>query len=156
LTPETQVIEQLGTSGRSLGVAESCTGGLLAGRLTMVPGASAVFLGGVVAYANEVKQRLLGVQEETLARYGAVSEQTAMEMAAGAREALGVDYAVSVTGIAGPGGGTEEKPVGLVYIAALGPEGGRVTRWVFAGDREAVRAQSVDAALNLLLELIDG
>jgi len=122
----------------------------------MVPGASAVFQGGVVAYANEVKQRLLGVHAETLKRYGAVSEQTAMEMAAGAREALGVDYAVSVTGIAGPGGGTAEKPVGLVYIGVVGPEAGRVTRSVFTGDRESVRAQSVDAALNLLLELIDG
>lgn len=122
----------------------------------MVPGASAVFQGGVVAYANEVKQRLLGVHAATLERYGAVSEQTAMEMAAGAREALGVDYAVSVTGIAGPGGGTAEKPVGLVYIGVVGPEAGRVTRSVFPGDRESVRAQSVDAALNLLLELIDG
>lgn len=156
MTPEARIIERLEASGRSLGVAESCTGGLLAGRLTIVPGASAVFQGGVVAYANEVKQRLLGVHAATLERYGAVSEQTAMEMAAGAREALGVDYAVSVTGIAGPGGGTAEKPVGLVYIGVVGPEAGRVTRSVFPGDRESVRAQSVDAALNLLLELIDG
>lgn len=156
MTLESQLIARLLQGPHWLGVAESCTGGLLAGRLTSVPGASAVFAGGVVAYSNEVKQRLLGVQPQTLERYGAVSAQTAMEMAAGAREALGVDYAASVTGIAGPGGGTEEKPVGLVFVAVAGPTGGKVTRWVFTGDRESVRAQSVDAALGLLLELLDG
>lgn len=156
LTSEARLIALLTAHAQTLGVAESCTGGLLAGRLTSVPGASTVFLGGIVAYSNDVKQRLLGVEQVTLERYGAVSAQTAMEMAAGAREALGVDYAAAITGIAGPGGGTAEKPVGLVFVAAAGPVGGRVTRSVFEGDRESVRAQSVNAALQLLLELLDG
>ena len=111
--------------GLTLATAESCTGGLVAARLTSVPGSSDVFLGGVVSYANEVKARALGVPEEVLREHGAVSAETAAAMAAGARARLGADVAVAVTGIAGPGGGTAEKPVGLVYLHASGPDGER-------------------------------
>ena len=111
--------------GLTLATAESCTGGLVAARLTSVPGSSDVFLGGVVAYANEVKEAELDVPAEVLAEHGAVSAETAAAMARGARERLGADVAVAVTGIAGPGGGTPEKPVGLVYLHAAGPAASR-------------------------------
>lgn len=142
--------------GVTFGTAESCTGGLIAATVTGVSGASACFFGGVVSYDNSVKRGLLGVREETLARVGAVSEETACEMAAGALSALGVDYAVSVTGIAGPGGGTPEKPVGLVYIAAAGKDGSPVCeRHHFEGDRMQVRLQTAEAALKLLLSVVE-
>ncbi|MDR2108811.1 MAG: CDP-diacylglycerol--glycerol-3-phosphate 3-phosphatidyltransferase [Coriobacteriales bacterium] len=156
-TPAAQVIERALASGRSIGAAESCTGGLIAAALTAVPGASEVFKGAVVSYANQVKQQGLGVSAVTLARYGAVSEETACEMAKGALRALDVDVAVSVTGIAGPGGGTPEKPVGTVWIgtacrAADGSFSARAEHRLFAGDRAAVRNQTVEAALQLLGE----
>lgn len=154
MTPATLLIQRLKLALASLGVAESCTGGLLSASLTDVPGASEVFRGGVVAYHNEVKQSILRVHRHTLDTFGAVSEQTAMEMVAGARLALGVDYAAAITGVAGPGGGTPEKPVGLVYIAVHGPEVGAVTRNVFSGDRASIRAQAVEKALEMLLEII--
>lgn len=149
--------DYLKAHGLTITTAESCTGGLLAHRLTNIPGSSGYFPGGVVVYSNAQKQRLLDVQEATLIAYGAVSEQTAKEMAAGARLAFGTDYALSVTGIAGPGGGTESKPVGLTYIGLAGPDGLLIVeRHVWAGDREANKAASADAALRLALATITG
>lgn len=138
----------------TFGTAESCTGGLIAANITDVPGASAAFFGGVVSYDNSVKHNLLSVRNETLERFGAVSKETAEEMAKGALRALGVDLSVSVTGIAGPGGGTPKKPVGLVYIAAASKNGVIVTENHFEGDREAVRLQTAEKALMLLCEQI--
>jgi nicotinamide-nucleotide amidase len=148
------VLDACRARGLTLATAESCTGGLVAQRLTSVPGSSDVFLGAVVAYADEVKARELGVPPETLERYGAVSAETAAAMAAGARGRLGADVAVSVTGIAGPGGGTEEKPVGLVYLHAEGPEGGRGVEFQFASDRESIRRRAAVTALHLVRRLL--
>jgi nicotinamide-nucleotide amidase len=139
--------------GWTLGTAESCTGGLVAVRLTSVPGSSDVFLGAVVAYADAVKQSELGVPAELLAEYGAVSAEVAEAMAKGARARLGVDVAVSVTGIAGPGGGTAEKPVGLVYLHAEGPGGGIGREFSFPGDRASIRARAAVGALHLVRRL---
>jgi nicotinamide-nucleotide amidase len=151
---EALVLDRCRELGLSLASAESCTGGLVAARLTSVPGSSEVFAGGVVAYANEVKARELGVPEEVLERHGAVSAETAAAMAAGARERLGADVAVAVTGVAGPGGGTPEKPVGLVFLHAAGPGAGAGRRLEFPGDRDAVRGRSTVAALHLVRTLL--
>lgn len=137
-------------AGLRLGTAESCTGGLVAGALTMVPGSSAVVAGGVVSYSNAVKQRVLGVEERVLASVGAVSSQTAQEMAEGARHVLDCDLAVSITGIAGPGGGSADKPVGTVYIGLAHANGVSARRYQFSGNRGAVRLQTVATALKLL------
>jgi nicotinamide-nucleotide amidase len=139
--------------GWTLGTAESCTGGLVAARLTSIPGSSDAFRGGVVAYGNEVKQAELGVPEAMLAEHGAVSAEVAEAMAQGARARLGVDVAVSVTGIAGPDGGSEEKPVGLVYLHAEGPSGGVGREFSFPGDRASIRARSAVVALHLVRRL---
>jgi nicotinamide-nucleotide amidase len=138
----------------TLATAESCTGGLVAARLTEVPGSSAVFLGSVVAYSNEVKAASLGVSGSVLAEHGAVSEETAAAMAVGARERLGADIAVSVTGIAGPDGGTPEKPVGLVYLHAVGPMGERRLMLDLPGDRETIRTRAAVTALHLVRRLV--
>jgi nicotinamide-nucleotide amidase len=138
----------------TLGTAESCTGGLVAARLTSVPGSSAVFVGGVVAYADQVKAMELGVPADILERHGAVSAETAAAMARGARERLGTDLALSVTGIAGPDGGSEEKPVGLVYLHAVGPGGARSADFVFPGDRESIRRRAAVTALHLMRRLL--
>jgi nicotinamide-nucleotide amidase len=138
----------------NLGTAESCTGGLVAARLTSVPGSSAVFVGGVVAYADQVKAMELGVPADILERHGAVSAETAAAMARGARERLGTDLALSVTGIAGPDGGSEEKPVGLVYLHAVGPGGARSADFVFPGDRESIRRRAAVTALHLMRRLL--
>ena len=140
--------------GLSLATAESCTGGLVSARLTSVPGSSAVFRGGVVAYADETKVRELGVPRAVLAAHGAVSAETAAAMAAGARERLGADVAVAVTGVAGPGGGTPEKPVGLVFLHAAGPDGERAARFELPGEREWVRSRATVAALHLVRRLL--
>jgi competence/damage-inducible protein CinA-like protein len=140
--------------GFRLGVAESCTGGLVAQLLTRVPGASEVFAGSVVAYANAAKSALLGVPEELLERHGAVSAEVAAAMAQGAREALRVDVAVSDTGIAGPGGGTAEKPVGLVYLHAADPDGELAQDFVARGGREDVRRRAAIFALHLVRRLL--
>jgi nicotinamide-nucleotide amidase len=151
---EEHVLELCRARGWTLATAESCTGGLVAARLTSVPGSSTVVQGGVVAYANEVKERELGVSSESLASHGAVSAEVAAAMARGARERLGVDVAVSVTGIAGPDGGTPEKPVGLVYLHAETPEGSRGREFSFPGDRASIRARSVVGALHLVRRLL--
>ena len=138
----------------TLATAESCTGGLVAARLTSVPGSSDVVLGGVVAYADGVKRAELGVPDELLALHGAVSPEVAEAMARGARARLGADVAVAVTGIAGPGGGTPEKPVGLVYLHAEGPNGGIGREFSFPGDRGSIRARATVGALHLVLRLL--
>jgi competence/damage-inducible protein CinA-like protein len=143
------VLEQCRASGYKLAVAESCTGGMLGERLTNVPGSSDVFLGGVIAYHNDVKLALLGVRKEDLERHGAVSEQVALQMASGIREKLGADVGVSVTGIAGPGGGTAEKPVGLVWIAVHGSEL-KARRFHVVGDRTEIRQRAAQAALEMV------
>jgi nicotinamide-nucleotide amidase len=135
-------------------VAESCTGGMLSERITAVPGASEVYVGGIVAYANEVKTALLGVPAETLETSGAVSPETAVAMAQGVRQMMGADLAAATTGIAGPGGGTPDKPVGLVYVAVAGAAGELVQRHLFHGDREAIRRQACDAALAMLQQAL--
>jgi nicotinamide-nucleotide amidase len=148
------VLELCRARGWTLATAESCTGGLVAARLTDVAGSSDVFRGTVVAYADETKRRLLAVSDATLAAHGAVSAETAQAMAAGARAALGADAAVSVTCIAGPGGGTEEKPVGLVFIHANSPDGDSARRLHLPGDREAVRARATSVALHMMRQLL--
>ena len=140
--------------GLSLATAESCTGGLVAVRLTSVPGSSDVFRGSVVAYSNEVKADELGVPEELLRTYGAVSAQTAAAMATGVRERLAADVAISVTGVAGPDGGTSEKPVGLVFLHAETPEASRGIEFSYPADRESVRRRSAVAALHLARRLL--
>ena len=151
---EEHVLELCRARGLTLATAESCTGGLVAARLTSIPGSSDVVLGGVVAYADEVKARELGVPAALLAEHGAVSAEVAEAMARGARERLGADIAVSVTGVAGPGGGSEEKPVGLVYCHASGPDGELGREFNFPGDRAAIRARSVVIALHLVRTLL--
>jgi nicotinamide-nucleotide amidase len=153
---EQEVGALLSAEGLKLCTAESCTGGLLAHRITNVPGSSAYYLGGFVAYANEVKEALLGVRHETLLTYGAVSEATAREMALGARHCLGADLGLSITGIAGPTGGTPEKPVGSTYIALSTAEGERCEYHIWdncgvVDDRLRNKAKSAEAALRLLL-----
>lgn len=146
------VIERFAGSGLTVGTAESLTGGLIGSLLTAVPGSSAVVKGGVVSYVNEVKHGVLGVDEGLLAAEGAVCEGVAQQMAEGARRALSCDYAVAVTGIAGPSGAEEGKPVGTVWIAVAGPEGSTARRFLFEGDRGSVRMQTAVAALALLLD----
>ncbi|HEX9304587.1 MAG TPA: competence/damage-inducible protein A [Thermoanaerobaculia bacterium] len=137
--------------GRTLSLAESCTGGLVSSLLTDVPGSSAYFLGTVVPYADRSKETLLGVQEETLKRHGAVSEETAREMARGARERFGSDFAAAITGIAGPDGGTAEKPVGTVFFAVVDREGReKASKRFFGGDRAMVRRTSAMFSLEMI------
>jgi len=152
---EELVLDLCRERGRTLGAAESCTGGMVAERLTSVPGSSDVFVGAIVAYADEVKARELGVPREVLQRHGAVSAEAAAAMAAGARERLGADIAVAVTGIAGPGGGSDEKPVGLVFLHAEGPDGSRSRDFVFPGDRSSIRRRATVTALHLLRRLLE-
>ena len=151
---EELVLDLCRASGYRLATAESCTGGLVGSRLTSVPGASDVVLGAIVAYANAVKEQELGVSAEVLERHGSVSAETADAMADGARERLGAEVAVSTTGVAGPGGGTPEKPVGLVFVSAVSPEGRLARRLELPGDREAVRHRTTAVALHLLRRLL--
>ncbi|NOZ12648.1 MAG: competence/damage-inducible protein A [Acidobacteria bacterium] len=146
---EEVVLEQLKAAGKTVAVAESCTGGFLGKTLTDIPGSSAVFLGGLIAYQNEAKTRFLGVPEEIIAADGAVSHAVAKGMAAGVRKAFGSGFGIGITGVAGPDA-SEEKPAGLVYIAVSTGKGDDVKEFHFAGNREMVRLQSVTAALNLL------
>jgi nicotinamide-nucleotide amidase len=149
------VLDLCRSRGLTLATAESCTGGLVAARLTGVPGASDVFVGGVVAYANGVKEDELGVPRSVLERHGAVSAEVAAAMAEGARKRLGADVAVAVTGVAGPGGGTEEKPVGLVFAHASGPDGAEARRSELPGAREMIRGRATAAALHLVRRLLE-
>ena len=151
---EALVLEACRGRGLTLATAESCTGGLVAARLTSVPGSSDVFLGAVVAYADAVKAAELGVARGLLERYGAVSAEVAAAMAAGARERLHAALAVAVTGVAGPGGGTEEKPVGLVYLHVEGPDGSLARELDLSGEREAIRQRATVAALHLVRTLL--
>lgn len=152
---EAIVLELARERGLKLATAESCTGGLVGARLTEVPGASEVFLGAVVAYANEIKQALLGVSSETLGQHGAVSAECALEMARGARQALGVDVALSVTGIAGPDGGSADKPVGLVFFCATSEKETLAQEIRFSGDRDQIRRYATVAALHLMRRLLE-
>jgi nicotinamide-nucleotide amidase len=156
---ENVVVRLLTEQHQTLALAESCTGGNIANRLTNVPGASAVFSGGVVSYANSAKENFLGVRAESLAQHGAVSEMVAREMAAGAREKFGVDFALAVTGIAGPDGGTPEKPVGTVFIALAAADGVTVERLMNPWDRATFKDVTATQALERLrrrLELARG
>ncbi len=148
----TVVLGQLRARGQTLAVAESCTGGGLGAALAAVPGASDVWLGGVIAYANAVKQQLLGVPEPVLAQHGAVSDPVAQAMAEGARRVTGADWALAITGVAGPGGGTEAKPVGLVHIAVAGPDGcsSEGVRFGASRGRAWIQTLSAGEALNRL------
>lgn len=138
--------------GLTVSTAESCTGGLVAHAITEIAGSSAYFLGAFVTYADDVKRDQLGVPAELLAAHGAVSAQVARAMAEGARARLGSDLAVAITGIAGPGGGSAEKPVGLTYVAVADGDGADVRRHLWTGDRSANKRDSAAAALDLLLE----
>ena len=149
------VLDLCRARGLTLATAESCTGGMVASRLTGVAGSSEVFLGSVVAYANGVKETGLGVPAELIAEHGAVSAEVAAAMAAGARERLGADVAVAVTGVAGPGGGTAEKPVGLVFAHAIGPDGEKSVRTELPGDREMIRGRATAASLHLVRRLLE-
>ncbi len=148
------VADVLTSESQTLAVAESCTGGLMAKRITDFPGSSTYFCGGVIAYADRIKLELLGVEEAVLVENGAVSEAVAAGMARGVADLLNADVGVGVTGIAGPGGGTPEKPVGTVWCAVAAQGGVRTSHRVFSGDREAVRERASQAALLLLYQML--
>ena len=151
-----QVGDLLGQQGLTICTAESCTGGLILSHLTDISGSSAYVMGGIVTYSNEAKMQRVNVQEQTLIQYGAVSEPTAREMAVGVRQVFDTDYALSVTGIAGPGGGTAEKPVGLTFIGLARRDGMvAVQRHVWDGNRIENKQFSAYAALTLLLTVIE-
>jgi nicotinamide-nucleotide amidase len=151
---ETRIVRLLSGRKQTLALAESCTGGYIAHRVTNVPGASAIFSAGFVTYSNEAKQQFLGVRTETLQKHGAVSEPVAREMAEGARRVSRTDYAIAVTGIAGPGGGTPDKPVGTVFIAVASPRETRVFREFNPGERLAFKETTSEHALAHLYALI--
>ena len=153
---ELQIGRLLRERGLKLSLAESCTGGLLGDRITNLPGSSEYFWGSLVTYAYEAKVALLGVSWDTLNSKGAVSRETVLEMARGARAALSTDIAVSVSGIAGPGGGTDEKPVGTTWICLAAADGEWTRHFQFEGDRLQNKASAADAALKLLLDYLEG
>lgn len=150
------LVEILKTAGLVCATAESCTGGGVGAAITAVAGSSEVFAGGVISYSNDVKRNVLGVESATLEKFGAVSSQTAAEMAVGARNLLKVDLAVALTGIAGPSGGTEEKPVGLVWFAIANKNGVRTEKAIFPGNREEVRNAAVLHAIGMLTVAASG
>jgi PncC family amidohydrolase len=153
---EVHVGQLLREKGLTLATAESCTGGLVADRITNVPGSSDYFRGGIVAYAYEAKVGLLGVSWNTLRTFGAVSEETVIEMARGARVALGADIAISISGIAGPGGGLPDKPVGTTWFGLSTTEGDWARKFVWDGDRLQNKVLSAEAALQLLKDYLEG
>ena len=150
MTVAEKLVELLKARGLTCATAESCTGGGVGSAITGVAGSSAVFAGGIISYSNEVKREVLGVKAETLETVGAVSAETAAQMAEGARRLLKVDLAVSLTGIAGPDGGSAEKPVGLVWFGLATKDGTRTEKAIFRGDRARVREQAVPHALGML------
>ena len=150
MTVAEKLVALLKAQGLTCATAESCTGGGVGSAITAVPGSSAVFAGGVISYSNEVKHEVLGVAAEALDRFGAVSSEVAAQMAVGARNLLKTDLAVSLTGIAGPDGGSEEKPVGLVWFGLATKGGVRTEKAIFRGDRARVREQAVIHALGML------
>ncbi len=154
-SPE-EAIRQLhdGRTDVTIATAESCTGGTVAARLTSIPGSSGYVKGGIVAYANDAKERLLGVPADILATPGAVSEECAIAMAEGARHRFGATLAISTTGIAGPDGGTDRKPVGLVYLGLAGPDSTTVEQHVFPGNRHEIVTAACDRVLTMLIEAI--
>lgn len=159
MTQNTNFAEKLGLllkqNNLTISAAESCTGGLFTSALTDIAGSSAYVLGSVVTYSNEAKRKLINVQESTLMAHGAVSEQTAIEMASGVRDLFGTDYAISITGIAGPGGGTTEKPVGLVYIGMASSDGVTVKKYIWNGNRIENKEHSVQAAIQWLIDTVE-
>ena len=154
MTVAENLVELYKSSGKTCATAESCTGGGIGAAITSVAGSSEVFLGGVISYANEVKRDVLGVAAQVLDEYGAVSSETAAQMAEGARRLTKADVAVAVTGIAGPGGGSAEKPVGLVWFGLATADGVRTEKAIFPGDREKVRSATVTHALGMLTTAI--
>ena len=154
MTVAEKLVELYKSSGKTCATAESCTGGGIGAAITSVAGSSEVFLGGVISYANEVKRDVLGVAAQVLDEHGAVSSETAAQMAEGARRLTKADVAVAVTGIAGPGGGSAEKPVGLVWFGLATADGVRTEKAIFPGDREKVRSATVTHALGMLTTAI--
>ena len=154
MTTAERLVGALAEKGLTCATAESCTGGGVGFAITAVAGSSAVFWGGVVSYDNSVKRGVLGVPEEVLATKGAVSSECAAAMAEGARRLIKTDLAVSITGIAGPGGGSADKPVGLVWFGLSSKAGTVTEKKVFSGDREAVRSAAIEHALRLLLSAV--
>lgn len=156
ISQEIEIGRLLRQRGLKLGLAESCTGGLVGHRITDIPGSSEYFMGGVVSYSYKAKVSVLGVSWGTLNSFGAVSRETVLEMARGAIKLLDVDIAVSVSGIAGPGGGTLDKPVGTTWIGLAATDGEWAREFHFNGDREQNKASSADAALQMLLDYLQG
>ena len=154
MTVAEKLVELYKSSGKTCATAESCTGGGIGAAITSVAGSSEVFLGGIISYANEVKRDVLGVAAQVLDEHGAVSSETAAQMAEGARRLTKADVAVAVTGIAGPGGGSAEKPVGLVWFGLATADGVRTEKAIFPGDREKVRSATVTHALGMLTTAI--
>jgi PncC family amidohydrolase len=156
MSPSLEVVigKLLSQQHLTLATAESCTGGLIGHRLTEIPGSSEYFRGGIIAYSNEIKERVLGVSQAALEQHGAVSAETALAMARGARRVLQTDLAVSVTGIAGPGGGSADKPIGLTYIAVTAQDYERVERFVWESDRSGNKRSSSEAALQLVIDYL--
>ena len=150
-----KLVTALSAKGLTCATAESCTGGGVGSAITSVAGSSAVFLGGVISYSNEVKAEVLRVSRDSLASVGAVSSEVAAQMATGARRVIGSDLAVSLTGIAGPGGGSAEKPVGLVWFGLATSKGVTTQSRIFPGDRAAIRSAAIAHALGLLLSAVE-
>ena len=156
MTAAERLVKRLAELGKTCATAESCTGGGVGSAITAVPGSSAVFWGGVISYDNSVKRNVLGVPAEVLETKGAVSPECAAAMAEGVRSLVKADIAVSVTGIAGPGGGSTEKPVGLVWFGLATAEGVRTERVIFPGSRDEVRAAAVSHAIGMILGAVTG
>lgn len=153
--PEYLLKEIMITRGLTLATAESCTGGLVGHRITNVAGSSDFYLGGAIAYAYEAKEQMLGVRKDTLLEFGAVSQETVLEMACGIRSRLGSDLSISISGIAGPGGGLPHKPVGTVWFGFCAPQGAWARVFQFPGNREEVKAASAEEALQAILRYLE-
>lgn len=149
-----ELAQRLIASGKTIATAESCTGGNIAHNITLLAGSSQYFLGGIVSYANEVKMNVLGVRKEDLEKYGAVSQAVVESMATGACKAIGSDYSVATSGIAGPGGGSDEKPVGTVWMAVSDGRKAISKRWNFDGNREEIIEKATKTAIFMLLEIV--